>query len=80
MSKKSKIHAREARRKEKRSKKAAQQALYENWRDQGKNSKSKRSILAGQRNKKSSTKHMHLIANCGNIGCKRCGRFILGCQ
>lgn len=77
MSKKSKIHAREERRKLKRSKKAAQQALYEGWRDSGKNTKSKRSILNNQRNKKSTTKHMHLVAFCGNPGCKRCASQIL---
>ena len=75
MSKKAKTAAALKRRAEKSRIKAANTAKYESWRDAGQNSKSKRSKLAGQRNRKSPNKHRHAISDCGNIGCKRCYPF-----
>jgi hypothetical protein len=60
------------RRKDKSAKKAAQTAKYQAWRDAGTNQKSKRNVLRGKRHRKSNTKHMHLVSNCGNAGCRRC--------
>lgn len=77
MSKKSKVRSQEERRKLKRSKKAAQKAQYEAWRDAGKNSKSKRFLLGSKKSKSNVNKHMHAIPFCGNAGCKRCASQVL---
>lgn len=67
----SRIRSKEKRRADKRKRKAAMRTLYESWRDAGQNGKSKRA-LRNARAAKRSRKHEHIVANCGNIGCKRC--------
>lgn len=70
MSKKTKTKAAQKRKAEKAKRKAANVAKYQAWRDAGQNPK------RAQRNAKcagpSPNKHLHLIANCGNAGCKKC--------
>lgn len=72
MSKKTKTRASQESRRRKAAVKAANAAKYQSWRDAGTNSKSKRSTLRARRSRMSMTKHMHLIANCGNPGCASC--------
>lgn len=61
----------EHRRKLKKARKETNRARYAALRDQGINSKSKRSILRSRR-MRTHNKHLHEIAMCGNIGCKKC--------
>ena len=67
MSKKSKLQAREIRRKEKSGRKAANKAKYQSLAGTAANKKKKSTSEQG-----GGIKHAHLIANCGNIGCRRC--------
>ena len=69
MSKKSKLESKARNKAAKMSRKNANRALYNSMRDSGDNSKTK-----SQKNKKSvrAAKHMHLMDDCGNIGCKKC--------
>lgn len=55
----------------KRARKAANRAEYESRKFAGINNKSKRSLLAAKK-KKLRPKFKHAVANCGNIGCKKC--------
>lgn len=71
MSRNSKLRAREQRRKEKRQRKAAEQAKYEAWKQAGINNKSRRSLKKRVK-ATSSTKHTHPDGFCGNPGCKLC--------
>lgn len=86
MSKKSKARASLERKKEKARRKESQRLKYQSMRDQGINSKSKRFLLRSKRGRKSLSKHMHLVANCGNPGCKNCFprenvmHFEIGCR
>jgi hypothetical protein len=58
---------------EKRARKAAQKALYEQWKKEGRNSKSKRVKLRAQRLRKRTVRLVrHRHGPCGNIGCKQC--------
>jgi ribosome assembly protein YihI (activator of Der GTPase) len=66
MSKKSKTRARDKRKKDKATKKAAMRSLYESYMAQGKNKKKKK-----DKNGLGITAR-HVVANCGNIGCKKC--------
>ena len=54
----------------KRSRKAANRALYESRRDAGNNSKSRRSKRRGKRKLVNTMSHKD--GACGNIACKRC--------
>lgn len=67
------LDARKRRRAKKTARKLAQKALYEQWKREGTNSKSKRAKLrAAQLRKKKGRLMRHAQGPCGNIGCKRC--------
>lgn len=73
MSKKCKAEAKKRRLSKKRSRKAAQKALYETRMRAGQNTKSKRVRLRAMRARKTRGKSGdHPLGPCGNIGCKRC--------
>jgi hypothetical protein len=58
---------------EKRARKAAAKAKYEQWIREGRNTKSKRVKLRAQRLRKKTVRlGRHREGPCGNIGCKRC--------
>ena len=58
---------------QKRARKAAQKALYEQWTREGRNSKSKRvKLRAKQLRKKKLRTKSHRGGPCGNVGCKLC--------
>lgn len=58
---------------QKRARKAAQKALYEQRKKEGRNTKSKRvKLRAKQLRKKTLRIARHLEGPCGNVGCKRC--------
>lgn len=67
MGKAAKTRRSEQRKKEKRSRKMQQQALYQSFTTAGTNKKTKRNAT-GQTIKV----NKHQIANCGNQGCERC--------
>lgn len=67
-----KSREREARKKIKKARREANQARYATMRDQGVNTKSKRSTLRSRRTRNSPWKHQHRIPFCGNTGCKKC--------
>lgn len=72
MSNKSKKLVRARRRLEKAKAKIAKKALYASYAAAGKD-KSKRQVLKSKRSCVISVaKHQHLMANCGNPGCRRC--------
>jgi len=67
------LDARKRRRSKKIARKAAQRALYEQWKKEGRNTKSKRVKLRAQRLRKKTVRlQRHREGPCGNIGCKRC--------
>lgn len=68
---------RDLRKKAKQARRERNQALYESRKLSGTNSKSKRHVLSNRRGKKSHGKHTHVVANCGNPGCKDCFTRIL---
>lgn len=68
MSKKTKTAAASRRKKEKRSRKDAQQAKYAAFARAGQNTKSKRS----QSKNKIGRTERHAVLFCGNIACKKC--------
>lgn len=72
MSKKSKQASKEHNRKEKRSKKLAQQAKYDSWRAAGTNQKSSRAKARAKIGKRMARVGRHLEGPCGNEGCSRC--------
>jgi hypothetical protein len=64
---------RQRRRARKIARKMAQKALYEQWKKEGRNSKSKRVKLRAERLRKKTVRlRRHEAGPCGNIGCKRC--------
>jgi hypothetical protein len=71
MSKKSKSEAKKRRRAAKSGRKAAQRALYESRMRAGQNSKSKRTKLRQQRERKARNVR-HRLGPCNNIGCPTC--------
>lgn len=71
MSKASKKRSAEKRRQQKQQKKQAKKALYESFRKQGINSKSKRYQKRSARRLISGVSHPD-GAKCGNPGCKKC--------
>lgn len=71
MSKASKAKVKERRQKEKHAKKQAKIALYESYRKQGINSKSKR-FRNKNAQKKLATSIDHPYGKCGNHGCIKC--------
>lgn len=71
MGKAAKTRRAEQRSKEKRTRKARQQALYESYKAAGSNKKSKRNTLSARRNGGILTTK-HSVVNCGNVGCCRC--------
>ena len=67
------LDARKRRRSKKVARKAAQRALYEQWKKEGRNTKSKRVKLRAARLRKKTVRlARHREGPCGNIGCKRC--------
>ena len=70
MSKASKTRQRLERRKEKRARKEAKKALYESYKAQGKNKKSKRFVA--KKTLVNMRKHTHPKGPCGNVGCVKC--------
>ena len=68
MSKKSKLAAKEKRLMQKRAKRMANKAKYEQWRREGINGKSKRYVKKVQ----SKNKGLHIVDNCGNPVCSKC--------
>jgi hypothetical protein len=67
------LDARKRRRSKKVARKLAQKALYELWKREGRNTKSKRvKLRAKQLKKKKLRTKRHSMGPCGNIGCKRC--------
>ena len=70
MSKKSKAKAKRKRRDKKRARKATQQALYDSYKKQGINTKSKRARKSAKNKGPKATNH--LDGRCGNIGCIKC--------
>lgn len=71
--KQKRLDARKRRRAKKVARKAAQRALYEQWKKEGRNTKSKRVKLRAQRLRKKTVRlGRHREGPCGNIGCKRC--------
>lgn len=71
MSKSSKAKTKNDNLQKKRALKAANKAKYETWRRLGENTKSRRVTIRG-RKKRGKDKGKHLIADCGNIACKKC--------
>lgn len=71
MGKKARTRRSEFRKKEKRARKERQRALYESYKTEGKNKKSKRTALGAKRNRQVNTKN-HMLGTCGNVGCERC--------
>ncbi len=64
---------RKLRRSKKIARKLAQKALYEQWKKEGRNTKSKRVKLRAKRTKKTKVRLVsHRGGACGNIGCKAC--------
>ena len=59
---------------EKRARKAAAKALYEQWKKEGRNTKSKRVKLRAREAKKHHKVRLqrHRHGSCTNIGCKHC--------
>ncbi len=58
---------------QKRARKAAAKLKYEQWKKEGRNSKSKRvKLKAKQLRKKTVRLARHLEGPCGNLGCKKC--------
>jgi hypothetical protein len=58
---------------QKRARKAAAKAKYEQWIKEGRNTKSKRVKLRAARLRKTSIRlARHVSGPCGNVGCKRC--------
>ncbi len=58
---------------EKRARKAAAKLKYEQWKQEGRNTKSKRvKLRAARLRKKTVRTKRHATGPCGNIGCKRC--------
>lgn len=77
MGKASRSRRREKKAAVKRARKAANRAKYAEMRRLGQNTLSSRA----KRNAKKKIrphKHRHLIADCGNLGCKKCGPKRLG--
>ena len=68
MSKKSKLASRELRKRAKRSKKDSNQKMFSDMAGSEANKKKKGSSVGGR----SSAKHQHAVADCGNPGCTRC--------
>jgi hypothetical protein len=67
------LDQRKRRRAKKVARKAAQRALYEQWKKEGRNTKSKRvKLRAKQLRKKTIRLAKHLEGPCGNIGCRQC--------
>ena len=71
MSKKSKAVSKQNNLNAKRAQKAANKAKYESWKRLGENTKSGRNKRKNA-NKKSKFKGQHLVADCGNIACRKC--------
>lgn len=71
MSKASKTRRSVERAKQKRSRKIAQQALYESYKAQGINTKSKRKSLSDKR-KRQVRNVRHATGPCNNVGCLKC--------
>lgn len=76
MSKTTKTRQALKRKKERAAKKEAQRARYEQYRDQGINSKSKRA-KAKEVGRKEVRVVRHSKGPCGNVGCKQCYQFNL---
>lgn len=72
MSKVSKTKAKKKRHDQKRARKAAQQALYESYKAQGINTKSKRSRKSFKSKAKGVSTISHPYGKCGNNGCIKC--------
>jgi hypothetical protein len=67
------LDARKRRRSKKIARKAAKRALYEQWKREGRNTKSKRVKLRAARLRKKTVRLVsHKEGPCGNIGCKLC--------
>jgi len=67
------LDARKRRRAKKVARKAAKRLLYEQWKREGRNTKSKRvKLRAKALRKKAIRLARHREGPCGNIGCKRC--------
>ena len=58
--------------KEKQSRKAAQRALYESYKDQGITKNSKRFKRNSKKQKSILSTKIHPVGSCGNVGCRRC--------
>jgi hypothetical protein len=72
MSKKTKPASKEKRLREKQARKAANKALYASRARMGENTKSSRTARKAKKKKSGKDKGKHLIADCGNIACKKC--------
>lgn len=74
MSTRAKNRAKEKRKKEKRARKEATRTLYESYKRQGINTKSKRSKSKNKKSKSATTtrKKNHAGGRCGNPGCIKC--------
>jgi hypothetical protein len=71
--KQKRLDQRKRRRAKKVARKLAQKALYEQWKREGRNTKSKRvKLRAKQLRKKKLRTARHAGGPCGNIGCRRC--------
>lgn len=71
--KQKRLDARKRRRAKKVARKAAQRALYEQWKKEGRNTKSKRVKLRAQRLRKKTVRlARHREGPCGNVGCSLC--------
>jgi hypothetical protein len=71
VSKAAKSASAQKRKQQKKNMKAAQKARYEQYRDAGQNSKSKRAALNQRRTAKVRTER-HATGPCGNTGCLKC--------
>jgi hypothetical protein len=71
MSKKAKSRQQEKRKKAKALRKLINKQVYEERKRLGQNTKSTRAQTFNKKNKKKSMVK-HSVANCGNVGCKRC--------
>lgn len=72
MSKKIKAASKDKRLREKQARKAANRALYASRARMGENTKNSRTARKAKKKGKGKDKGKHLIADCGNIACKKC--------
>ncbi len=72
MSKASKTRAKQKNKKDKKARKESKRTLYESYKRQDNNTKSRRSSFQSKAKKIGPRKRTHSIGRCGNPGCIKC--------